>query len=146
MEHLTTPKPPDIWIDRYKACKSLFPKDPMQMSPEEIRKEILKLLFDDNFSKKANAKDRELLTIIILQSKAPYFEFLKAYTTWRVFGLWEGEAEKNLQIDVEFRDNPQECIGNRLMHLLWAYNKKVVKEQVLYARTTPVEEGTLFPD
>ena len=139
-------RPPEVWIRRYKEPCPFVPKeDPAKMSPEEIRKEIIMLLFDKDLQEKAGATDRELLTIVILREKAHYFDFLKAYTTWKVVGLWEGEQEKNLQIEIEFRDTPNECIGNRLMHLLWEYNRKVVGEQVLYARTTPLEEGTLFP-
>ena len=148
VEHITAEEPvgpPECWIRKYRTDPNIPQKDPLKMSVDEIKEEISTLLFDPDFRKKAGATDRELLTIVILSSKAHFFDFLKAYTDWRTRGMWEGVAEPNLEIEVEFRDTPTESLGNRLMHLLWAYNIKVVKEEVLYVRTSPIEEGTLFP-
>ncbi len=116
------------------------------MSVQAIKDEIVKLPYDADYFKELGATDRELITIVIRQDKTHFFDFLKehALINWRTVGIWERQVEPNLQIEVESRDNQQECLGNRLMHLLFAYNKKEVKEQVLYARTTPLEEGTLF--
>lgn len=146
MEHVrATEAPPQVWRERYRKCVCINQTSPSKMSEEDIRKEITAVLFDKSFRKKCDATDRELLTIVLPKEKAHHFDFLKAYTTWKVTGLWEKQKELNVQIDCEFRDNKDECLGNRLMHLVWEYNKAVVKEQVLYARTSPIEEGTLFP-
>lgn len=146
MEHVATAEtPPQIWVERYKKCACINQTSPSEMKVEEIKEEIIKILFDESFWKKCDASDRELLTIVIVKDKALHFDFLKAYTTWKATGLWDKEKDLNAQIDIEFRDNAQECLGNRLMHLLYEYNKKVVKEELLYARTAPIEEGTLFP-
>lgn len=146
MEHVTvTKEPPEIWRERYRRCPGISSADPSDMAPDEIQREVVQILFDEDFWKKLGATDRELLTIVIVKDKAHHFDFLKAYTTWKVMGLWDKEKELNAQIDIEFRDNKDECLGNWLMHLLYEYNKKVVKEEILYARTSPIEEGTLFP-
>ena len=146
MEHVRASEPPpQVWRERYRKCACVSQTSPSQMRVEEVRKEITTILFDESFWKRCGAADRELLTIVVVKDKALHFDFLKAYTTWRVTGLWDRQKELNVQIDCEFRDNAQECLGNRLMHLLYEYNRKVVKEEVLYARTSPIEEGTLFP-
>ena len=146
MEHVrATQGPPEVWMERYRKCRCVNQVSPSEMAEEDIRTEISTILFDKTFWAACGATDRELLTIIVVKEKAPHFEFLRAYTTWKVFGLWERQKELNLQIDCEFRDNEEECLGNRLMHLLYEYNHQVVKEEVLYARTSPIEEGTLFP-
>jgi hypothetical protein len=88
--------------------------------------------------------DKELLTITILNTKAHFFDFLKGYTRLEGTGKWRTYAnEDDAIIEIEFRDTPDERVGNRLMELLTAYNKYVVKEDLLYARTTPIEESTL---
>ena len=146
MEHVGIARvPPEIWVERYKKCTCIDQTPPSSMEVAMIKNEISEILFDKDFWKKCDATNRELLTIVIVKEKARHFDFLKGYTTWKVTGLWEKEKELNTQIDCEFRDNKDECLGNRLMHLLYDYNKRVVKEEVLYARTSPIEEGTLFP-
>lgn len=146
MEHVrATETPPKVWRDRYRKCACINQASPSKMSEEDIKAEITTILFDESFRKKCDAADRELLTIVVVKEKAHHFEFLRAYTTWKVFGLWDTQKELNVQIECEFRDNEDECLGHRLMHLLYEYNRKVVKEQILYARTSPIEEGTLFP-
>jgi len=126
------------------ACSGLcFIGRPDDLSPDEIRECINQLIFNEDLQKWCGATDRELLTIVIVRTKAHLFNFLKGYTRWRAIGEWEGLKEPNLQIEIEFKDTPDERIGIRLIELLKAYNKKVVKEELLYARTAPLEEGTL---
>lgn len=146
MEHLTeTLKGPQKWITAYTPCSGINKKNPMSMSIQEIKDEIVKLLYDSKYQESLRALDKELVTITIRQDKAHFFEFLEkhALTNWRTVGIWRKQVEPNLQIEIEFKDNKQECLGNRLIHLLFSYNKKEIKEDVLYARTTPIEEGTL---
>ena len=146
-EHVGRLKPPECWKVVWKKNPYFKnAKDPKDMSPEEIKKEMVELLFSEEFRKKIGARDRELLTIVILQEKAHYFDFLKGYTSWKTVGKWEKLVEHNLQIDIEFFDTEDEAVGNRLMDLLYEYNNKVVKEDMLYARTAPLEEGTLQPE
>jgi len=118
------------------------------MSAQAIQDELNALLYDEAVRKACDAKDRELLSIIIAQPKAPLFDFLTDKTEWKVRGKWRRpddgfDIERNVQLDVEFKDAPDECVGKRIIELLKAYNTKVVGEELLYARTIPIEEGTL---
>ncbi len=119
-----------------------------KMSVQAIQDELNILLFDEKFQKDCDAKDRELLTIIISRAKAHHFDFLLGKTEWKVRGKWrrpedDFDIEENVQLDVEFKDATDERIGKRVIDLLKAYNTKVVSEKLLYARTIPIEEGTL---
>jgi len=122
--------------------------DPLKMPVGAIQDELNLLLFDGEFQRACDATDRELLTIVIAEPKAHHFDFLTGKTEWKVRGKWkrpdEGfDIERNVQLDVEFKDSAEESIGKRVIQLLRAYNTKVVSEKVLYARTMPIEEGTL---
>ncbi len=117
------------------------------MPVQAIQDELNALLYDEAVQKACNAKDRELLTIVIVQPKAHHFDFLEGKTEWKVRGKWRKDAgfdiERNVQLDIQFRDAADECVGKRVIELLKAYNTKVVSEKLLYARTIPIEEGTL---
>ena len=118
------------------------------MSVQAIKDELNALLYDGAVQKACKAEDRELLSIIITQPKAPLFDFLTGKTEWKVRGKWRRpddgfDIERNVQLDVEFKDAADECVGKRTIKLLQAYNTKVVGEVLLYARTIPIEEGTL---
>jgi len=118
------------------------------MRVQAIQDELNALLFDEAVQKACDAKDRELLSVIIAQPKAYRFDFLEGKAEWKVRGKWRRpdngfDIERNVQLDVEFKDTSNECIGKRLIELLKAYNKKAVGEELLYARTIPIEEGTL---
>jgi hypothetical protein len=133
----------------------------MEMTPDEIQKELVDLLYPprdgpgefEAWQKiHCDASDRETLTIIIRKDKVGHFyDFLMAFTEWAATGAWKGPemdtplVEKNVVLEIEFLDSKDECIGRRIIDLLEAYNKKVVKETVLYSITKPVEEGTLHP-
>jgi tRNA uridine 5-carbamoylmethylation protein Kti12 len=111
------------------------------MSNDNMKACIDKFLFRPNKSKQ---KDSELLSIVILKDKSHHLDFLKAYTKWNTVGKWmELPNEKNVQIDIQFLDTEKEEVGNRLMKLFKGYNKRVIKEDVLYCRTMPIEETTL---
>jgi len=136
------------WISFWSQCPKINQAKPEDMEADEIREEIKKLGFNEEYQKELEAYDSELLTIYIKEEKAHFFDFLKAEskTEWKVLGYWKGSEEKNVQIDVEFLDNKKECVGNRLIHLIDAYNDNFVEEDLLYARTVPIEEGTLYPE
>lgn len=130
-------------------------KFPEHMSKDEITDEIYNLLYNEEWRQKLNANDPELLTIILKAEKdrAEYFfDFLRAETRWEVRGRWQetpsspSSEEDNFQIEVEFYDSKDEVVGNRLMHLLYAYNLLFINEFLLYARTSPIEETSLRPD
>jgi hypothetical protein len=104
-----------------------------------IQSRINKLLFRPT---KAQT-DLELLEITVRIDKMKYFNFLKGYTRWGVEGRWKKLDEKNELLEIQFRDTPEEKVGNELMALLNEYNRKMVKEKTLYARTIPIEESTL---
>lgn len=128
-------------------CPCKIAADPLKMSVQAIQDELNALLYEEEVQKACAAKDRELLSIIIAQPKARHFDFLQGKTEWRVRGKWkkdEGfDIERNVQLDVEFKDAADECVGKRIIELLKAYNAKVISETLLYARTIPIEEGTL---
>jgi len=128
-------------------CPCKIGIEPEKMSAQSIQDELNALLFDEAVRKACGAKDRELLSIIIAQPKAYHFDFLTGKTEWKVRGKWRKNAgfdiEQNVQLDVEFKDAADECVGLRVIELLKAYNTKVVSEALLYARTIPIEEGTL---
>ena len=118
------------------------------MPVQAIQDELNALLYKEDVQKACDAKDRELLSIIIAQPKAYHFDFLEGKTEWKVRGKWKRpddglDIERNVQLDVEFKDAANECVGERIIKLLKAYNTKVVGEKLLYARTIPIEEGTL---
>jgi len=118
------------------------------MPVQAIQDELNALLYVAEVQKACNAEDRELLSIIIAQPKAHHFDFLTGKTEWKVRGKWKRpddgfDIERNVQLDIEFKDATDECVGKRIIRLLEAYNQKVISETVLYARTIPIEEGTL---
>jgi len=130
------------------VCPCKIGPEPHKMSAQAIQDELNALLYDEEVWKACDAKDRELLSVIIAQPKAHLFDFLQGKTEWKVRGKWKRpdngfDIERNVQLDVEFKDAPDECVGKRIIDLLKAYNEKVVSEELLYARTIPVEEGTL---
>lgn len=87
--------------------------------------------------------DSELLEITVRSDKAKYFDFLKGFTSWKTKGRWHKLDEKNTLIEVQYKDMPDERIGKELVKLLGEYNDKVVKEDLLYVRTTQLEDTSL---
>lgn len=137
---LVEPSPPRV------SVPPLLGRPSASMTVDEIQSEINKLLYDDATQRVLGATDREMLTIVILKEKAHFFDFLRGRTYWGVRGAWKEDGvlmEDNVQLDIEFKDRPDEAVGKRLIELLKEYNRKAVGETVLYARTLPVEEGTL---
>jgi len=120
-------------------------EDTEKMKTQEIQDCVRTLLFDEKFQKKYDATDKEKLTLIVREDKSGHFDFLRneSLTEWKSIGSWRGLKEKNEQMEVEFKDRKDEKIGQRLMELLNAFNKRVIGEELLYARTTPIEESTL---
>ncbi len=104
-----------------------------KMSTKEVKRCINKLLYKSP----KGAKDRELLSIVVLRRKMKHFKFLTGFTKWRTVGSWrqidkqgrvvkEFPDEKNMQLDVQFKDMRDESIGKRLVDLFKVFNKRVV--------------------
>ena len=130
------------------SCPCKIGIEPEKMPVQAIKDELNALLYSEAVQKACDAKDRELLSIIIARGKVGMFDFLEGKTEWKVRGKWrrpdEGfDIEENVQLDIQFKDAADECVGKRLIELLKAYNTKAVGEALLYARTIPIEEGTL---
>lgn len=117
------------------------------MAPRRMRGCINTLLFKTPRNLKAT--DPELLSIVVLRNKKRHFDFLEGRTRWNTMGDWKDptgkayDSEKNIQLDIQFKDRKDEMIGKRLIELFNGYNKRVVGEQLLYSRTVPVEETSL---
>lgn len=120
------------WDEPRKVCSWDTPES-------ELRGKISWLLF----ARRPERKDPEVLSVVIPKEKAAHFDFLKAYTRWPARGVWKGEQERNVYIEILFNDTPREGVGRELMRLLDRYKEDVLKEEALYAVTVPVEETTL---
>jgi len=140
-------------IDR-RFINACMTEKPERLSDAELKACINTLLFNPLAQKELGATDRESLNIVVLRSKAHHFKFLEGYTSWKSVGSWrevtpegiiikEYPEEKNVNIEIEFKDRPDEKIGKRLMELFTEFNRRFVKEQLLYVHTKPIEESTL---
>ena len=123
-------------------------EDVKKLTNEELKECINNLLYRPY--KELNAKDNELMTIIIEKSKQNKFDFLEGDTSWQTVGRWLDPdtnkvlKENNVQLDIQFRDNEKEEVGKRLMELFKELNRREIKEKVLLVRTIPIEETTLW--
>lgn len=120
------------WDEPRKSCSWPTPES-------ELRGKISWLLF----AKRPERTDPEVLSIVVPRAKAANFDFLRAYTQWPARGMWKGETEHNIYLEILFYDTPKEEVGTELMRLLDRYREEVLKEEALYAVTMPVEETTL---
>jgi len=111
----------------------------------KLQSDINNLLFTAN---KEEYKYPKLLTIIIMKEKEHNFNFLKNETEFEVQGKWHNKKgklynEENAEIEIQYWDNKQDTKTNKLKTLFKTYNKKYVKEESLYATTTPLDMTTL---
>jgi len=118
----------------FKGGTCVFPSE-----ADEIRGKISWLLF----AERPDRTEPEILTVVVPKEKAHHFEFLKAYTKWPSKGKWKELFERNVVFEILYHDRKDEAVGRELMAQLDKYREKVLKEEALYARTTPVEETTL---
>lgn len=98
--------------------------------------------------KKEKDTEPKLLTIIVKKEKEPHFAFLKNETEFGVSGKWHSKRDKlyqeeNSEIEVIFYDDKDNTKSNLLMTELKNYNKKYVKEQVLYTTITPINKTSI---
>ena len=108
---------------------------------KNIQKEIYFGLYDP---KPENTK-KELMVIIVPRDRAHHFNFLRAYTGWNAVGKWKDEPfEKNVKIEIEYRDDPEDRLGKKLRRIISEdYNAAVIGEEVLLCRTEPIEKSTI---
>ena len=93
--------------------------------------------------------DPELFEAVVLRDKLHHFNFLKGRTRIKAIGDWEApkgdkyDEEKNVVIQVQFKDTKKEKVGKELIKRFKKLNKDLVGELLLYTRTIPVEETSL---
>lgn len=106
---------------------------------------INKLLFNPSRMQ----KDPELFEIVVLRNKLHHFNFLTGRTRMKAVGDWtspEGigyDEEKNVIIQVQFRDTKKEKIGKELTRRFKKLNNDLIGEELLYTKTIPIEETSL---
>lgn len=108
-------------------------------------KRINKLMFKPS----KNQTDPELFEIIILKAKLHHFNFLTGRTRIKATGDWKdpkGKAydeEKNVIVQVQFKDTKTEKVGKELTRRFKKLNNDLIGEELLYTRTLPIEETSL---
>ena len=108
-------------------------------------KAINKLMFNPN---KAQT-DPELFEIIVLRDKLHHFDFLTGRTTIKAIGDWKDpkgkgyDREKNVVLQVQFKDTKNEKVGKELTKRFKKLNNNLIGEMLLYTRTIPIEETSL---
>lgn len=121
----------------YDVCLT---KNLSKLEVDDLKGCINKLLFEPS----AEQTDDELLTVVLLKEKASHLDFLQGYTKWNTVGTWENYPnEKNILMEIQFKDTPDEKVGNRLMTLFEELNRQEIGEKQIYCRTVPIEETTL---
>jgi hypothetical protein len=116
-------------------------------------KDFLQNRINENlYEKKADngleLTEPKLLTILIRKDKEHHFNFLKDDTEWNVKGRWHDKKHKlfkedNAEITIQYLDNKQGSVTNKLINLFKQYNKEFVKEEVLYVTSTPLDKTSL---
>jgi len=124
-------------------------KKPKSMSLPEVRGCINRLIYRPHKTQ----TDPELLTIVLLRKKEHHLGFLEGYTKLRSTGRWQEVKdnriirtyldEKNVNLEIQFRDRKDEAVGHHLIDLFTELNERRIKEDLLYCRTMPIEETTL---
>lgn len=108
-------------------------------------KAINKLIFNPSKSQ----TDPELFEAVVLRDKLYHFDFLTGRTTIKAIGDWKDpkgekyDQEKNVILQVQFRDTKKEKVGKELTRRFKKLNKDLIGELLLYTRTIPIEETSL---
>ncbi len=106
---------------------------------------INKLMFNP---KKAQT-DPELFEVVVIRDKLHHFDFLTGRTTIKAIGDWKDpkgkkyDQEKNVVLQVQFKDTKTEKVGKELTRRFKKLNKDLIGELLLYTRTIPLEETSL---
>lgn len=97
--------------------------------------------------------ERELLVITIPGRKAFVFNFFQAVTEVGALGTWRDPDERchdadepNMLLQVEYGESASEIVGDAIMVSIHVINLLEVNEVVLYARSSNIEQSTLFTE
>jgi len=97
--------------------------------------------------------ERELLVITIPGRKAFVFNFFQAVTEVGALGTWRDPDERchdadepNMMLQVEYGESASEIVGDAIMVSIHIINLLEVNEVVLYARSSNIEQSTLFTE
>jgi len=101
--------------------------------------QINKILYEP----KKDIDHRKVLTIEIPRNKSHNLDFLKAYTEFNTVGVWKNYKDKNIQVEIEFKDDSNDTNTKHLLGLIQDLNRDKIKEKVIYARVEPIEKSTL---
>lgn len=95
--------------------------------------------------------ERELLVITVPGKKAHAFNFFQAVTEVGALGTWRDPDSvsddidaPNMLLQVEYGESASEAVGDTIMVCIHIINLLQVNEQLLYARSSNVEQSTLL--
>jgi hypothetical protein len=129
----------------YKIKQSKVRKKKGLYSEKDEQRSINHLLF---FKNKAKDTEPKLLTIIVKKEKEHHFAFLRNETEFEVAGKWHSKGhklfqEENSEIEIVFYDDKDNTKSNLLMSKLKDYNRKYIKEQVLYTTISSINKTSI---
>ena len=111
------------------------------------------LFGDDATNVRLERVQRELLVITVPKKKAHAFNFLQAATEVGALGTWrdpdsvsDDADAPNMLLQVEYGDLASEAVGDTIMVCIHIINLLQVNEQLLYARSSNVEQSTLLTE
>jgi hypothetical protein len=130
-----------------KKIDTEFPKKTWGIK-DAIQNKINNLLYEKKKDDGLALKEPRLLTIIIRKDKEHHFHFLRDETEFKVKGVWQDTHHKlfkepNAEIQIQYLDNREGTITQKLDNLFKEYNKDYVHEKVLYVTSTPLESTSL---
>ena len=109
------------------------------------------LFGDDATNVRLERVERELLVITVPGRKAHAFNFFQAVTEVGALGTWRDpdsvsdDADvPNMLLQVEYGELASEAVGDTIMVCIHIINLLQVNEQILYARSSNVEQSTLL--
>jgi hypothetical protein len=116
----------------------------LHLNEHQLKARIYTLLYDTTKLQGLQTANPKLLRIVVVRDEATRFDFLRAGTIWKSVGKWEETTpEKNILIEVQFKDNNEGDVSEHLNELLKVYNRKYIKEQVLFVQIIPIEATSL---
>lgn len=111
------------------------------------------LFGDDATNVRLERVQRELLVITVPKKKAHAFNFLQAATEVGALGTWrdpdsvsDDADAPNMLLQVEYGELASEAVGDTIMVCIHIINLLQVNEQLLYARSSNVEQSTLLTE
>jgi hypothetical protein len=128
--------------------KSKKPKEKLNKefySEKQEQTEINHLLFKE---KRVQDTEPKKLTIVIKKEKEQHFAFLKDETEFEVQGKWHDKKHKlfqenNAEIEVLFYDDKDHRKSNLLLSKFRDYNRKYIKEKVLFVTISPIDKSSI---